>query len=216
MQFDIKLSLDKEFEKNPNEYKGTRLASGWVEVENAFKFPIQILKKKNESNMFVKYPDVPDGNGEYSNIVFPTDEKLRESLNMAILNEMKNHLMKGLNNPSIDKVRVNVLKDEIHNGKITVKGFASIMIGGFAINGITIKAGEKGLFVQMPQRRDSSGQYQDMVYGTNALMQSQIKDAVLEKYTEEYQLLAKNREKELVQKLENNTPFVEQDKVPNM
>ena len=216
MELDIKLSLDKEFAKKPNEYTGTKLASGYVEVNSAFKFPVSVLKKKDEATMFVKYPDIQDQNGEYNNVVFPVDKELREKVNIAVLEKVKNEFLKGLDNPEIDQVRVNVLQEEIKSGKVTIIGYASIMISGFAINGITIKEGASGPFVQMPQKRDSSGQYHDMVYGTNALMQIQIKEAVLKKYHEELSQRITDKEKEVAEKIQEQDPFLEVEKAPKV
>lgn len=212
MKFDINLSLNKDFEKKPTEYTGTKIAKGYVEVNDAFKFPVQVLKKKSEAQMFVKYPDIPDENDNYRNIVFPVDEELRNTLNLAIINEVKSMLMKGLSNPEIDSVRVNVLQTDIRSGNVATKGYASVLISGFVINGISIKETGKGLFVQMPQMRDASGQYSDIVYGTNALMQKQIKEAVLEKYREEAAQIQKEREKELELKVQENNPVLESEK----
>ena len=216
MDFKINLSLNPEFKNKMDEYTGLKLASGYVEVNSAFKFPVTVFKKKNEETMHVKYPDIPDGNGGSKNIVFPVDKELRESLNLAILSEVKNSFLKGLNNPEIDSVRVTVLPDEKRNGNVSIKGYAAIMISGFVINGITIKETVKGLFVQMPQMRDGAGHYQDIVYGTNALMQSQIKEAVLEKYKEEVRQLMKDKEAVLVEKTQENNPFIEMERSPKV
>ena len=216
MELNIKLSLDKELEKNSVEYTGNTFASGWVEVDSAFKFPVNVMRKKDGSSLFVAYPSIRNQNDEYSNVVFPVDETLREKVNAAVMEEFKALTLKGLHNPEIDSVRVSVLPEAIQNGKIAIKGYASIMISGFAINGITIKESSKGLFVQMPQKRDSSGQYQDIVYGTNSLMQTQIKEAVLDKYNEEARQLVKNQEMELAEKMQEQNPFLEAEKAPKV
>lgn len=216
MELNIKLSLDKELEKNSVEYTGNTFASGWVEVDSAFKFPVNVMRKKDGSSLFVAYPSIRNQNDEYSNVVFPVDETLREKVNAAVMEEFKVLTLKGLHNPEIDSVRVSVLPEAIQNGKIAIKGYASIMISGFAINGITIKESSKGLFVQMPQKRDSSGQYQDIVYGTNSLMQTQIKEAVLDKYNEEARQLVKNQEMELAEKMQEQNTFLEAEKAPKV
>lgn len=216
MDFKINLRLNEEFKKNMETYTGTKLATGYVEVNSAFKFPVSVLKKKDDSQMYVKYPDIQDDSGNSKNVVFPVDKELRESLNLAILAELKNNFLKGLDNPEIDSVRVTVLQDELKNGTVAIKGYASIMISGFAINGIVIKETSKGLFVQMPQMKDGAGKYQDIVYGTNALMQSQIKEAVLKKYREDARQMREEKEKNLAEKLQQNTPFVEIENTPKV
>lgn len=185
MNYEIKLRMEREFEKDPRNFKGSRIGSGWVEVESAFKFPVNILRTNDNSRMFVKYPCKLDRNGEYRNVVFPINKDFREKLDEDILLEFHNLIRKGLDNPEISNVRVNVLPEDIKNGKITVKAYASVEISGFVINDIAIKESSKGFLVQMPQYRDGNGQYHDMVYGTNKLMQIQISNAVLEAYEKE-------------------------------
>lgn len=216
MELNIKLSLNKEFEEKTTEYTGNTFASGWVEVDSAFKFPVRVMRKNDGSSLFVAYPSIQNQNEEYNDVVYPVDKTLRESVNAAVMEEFKKLTIKGLHNPEIDSVRVNVLKNEIRNGQIAIKGYASIMVSGFVINGIMIKESSKGLFVQMPQKRDSSGKYQDIVYGTNSLMQTKIKSAVLEKYNEEARQLVKSQEKELAEKMKEQIPFLEVEKTPKV
>lgn len=214
MNYDIKLHMETEFEKDPINYKGSRIASGWVEIESAFKFPVNILRTNDNSRMFVKYPDTKNKDGKYINIVFPVKEELREELNEAIISELHNLLKKGFENPEISNVKVNVLSEEIKIGKMTIKGYATIEISGFIISGITIKESSKGLFVQMPQSKDKHGQYHDMFYGTNKFMQIQISNAVLEAYKGEKKLaLEKTNEYKARQYLGKD---VEAEKIPKM
>ena len=184
MNYEINIRVEKEFVENPTNYQGSRIAAGWIEVESAIKFPINVLRTKDNKRMFVKYPNTPKGEGEYTNIVFPIQEGLREELDNAVIAEVHNELRKGLNNPEISSVKIHVLPQALKNGKISIKGYASVVISGIVINGIAIKEGMKGMFIQMPQSRDSTGQYHDIVYGTNATMQIQIENRVLDAYKE--------------------------------
>lgn len=198
MNFDIKISVEKEFENNPKEYVGNRLGSGWVEVDGAFKFPVNILRTKDNRRMFVKYPEIQNGDGEYNNVVFPVDKELREEVENAVMKEFRKLLTKGLNNPQITSVRVTLLPEEIKIGKIAIKGYASINISGFAVNRIQIKEGANGPFVQMPQTKDKHGQYHDICYGTNKIMQTQIINEVLECYEKELKLRENSQSEVLI------------------
>ena len=182
MNYEINIRVEREFLENPTNYQGSRIAAGWIEVESAIKFPINILRTKDNKRMFVKYPNTQKGEEEYTNIVFPIQDGLREELDNAVIAEVHKELRKGLNNPDISSVKIHVLPEELKNGKITIKGYASVVISGIVINGITIKEGMKGLFIQMPQSRDNMGQYHDIVYGTNVNMQIQIENKVLDAY----------------------------------
>lgn len=52
----------------------------------------------------------------------------------------------------------------------------------FAIHGIRVIEGKNGEFVQMPQKRDNYGNYNDIIYPVTAELREQIKIAVLERY----------------------------------
>ena len=63
-----------------------------------------------------------------------------------------------------------------------IVGVATVSVCGLTIRGITVKEGEHGLFVNMPQYRTEDGKYKDLVYGTSRRMQQKIARAVLEAY----------------------------------
>ena len=52
----------------------------------------------------------------------------------------------------------------------------------FAIHGIRVIEGKNGEFVQMPQKRDNNGNYNDIIYPVTAELREQINNAVLERY----------------------------------
>lgn len=52
----------------------------------------------------------------------------------------------------------------------------------FAIHGLKVIDGKNGEFVQMPQKRDNNGNYNDIVYPVTAELREQINNAVLERY----------------------------------
>lgn len=60
-------------------------------------------------------------------------------------------------------------------------GIASVKMYGMTVNGIVIKEGRKGRFVQMPQYQ-TQGQYRDTVYGVTAAIQRKIEERVLLEY----------------------------------
>lgn len=206
MNYKVNLRVEKEFFENTAAYQGSRIATGWIEIESAIKFPVNVLRTKDNKRMFVKYPNTQNRDGSYTNIVFPVQEELREELDSAVIEEVHNEIRKGLDNPEISNVKVHVLPEEIKNGKISIKGYASVVISGIVINGITIKEGLKGLFIQMPQSRDGNGQYHDIVYGTNAIMQIQMKNIVLDAYKEKIKTTKKQNIRQVAEKKPEVSP----------
>lgn len=185
MKIDVNLTLDKEFVENS--LKGipsAKAAYGWVEIEETFKFPITILSNK-QNKAWVKYPSVRKNENEYTNILFPAEPKVKEEVDAAVLRKLQHLITKGMYVPPVTDVRINLLNEGIKRGSITTKAMASIKICGFVINGITVKEGGNGPFVQMPQHTTGEGEqkaYHDTVYGTTSFSQYAIKNAVLEEY----------------------------------
>lgn len=190
MNYEIKLRYQKEFKENPDTYKGSCVGSGWVEMDSAIKFPVYILRTKDNKRMFVKYPQIKTEDG-YLDIIYPLDKATRQELNMKILKAFQKLVTKGFDNPEISDVKITIPKQDMQYGKIAVKGYASIRIENFVIRNIAIKESDNGLFVQMPQYKDQDGEYHDLVYGTNDFMQIRIKNEVLDAYKMEKELQQK-------------------------
>ncbi len=199
MNYEINLRVEKSFIESPSNYQGSRIATGWIEVESAIKFPVNVLRTKDNKRMFVKYPNTQNNEGRYTNVVFPVQEGLREELDAAVIAEVHNELRRGLENPDISSIKIHVLPEDIKSGKISIKGYASVVISGIVINGITIKEGLKGLFIQMPQSRDESGHYHDICYGTNETMRIKLENEILDAYEEKLKV---NREQSVRQPIE--------------
>lgn len=63
------------------------------------------------------------------------------------------------------------------------RAMATLVINDeFAIHGIKVVEGKNGDFVQMPQKRDLNGNYNDIIFPVTAEMREQINNAVLERY----------------------------------
>lgn len=77
--------------------------------------------------------------------------------------------------------------------------YASLTIGDvFAVNGIRIMEGEKGLFAAMPSAKDKNGEYRDVCFPVTAAFRQELNNAILEAYN---QTLEKGREKKPEQEL---------------
>ncbi len=70
-----------------------------------------------------------------------------------------------------------------NGGKLA--GVASITIDdAFAVHEIKIIQGEKGLFVAMPNRKSSDGEYRDICHPVNAKVRIDIQNQILKAYEE--------------------------------
>jgi stage V sporulation protein G len=55
----------------------------------------------------------------------------------------------------------------------------------FVVHDIKVIEGEKGLFIAMPSRKTSDGEYRDIAHPINRDMRSSLESAILDKYKEE-------------------------------
>ena len=66
-----------------------------------------------------------------------------------------------------------------------MKAVVSITIDDvFVINDIKIIEGEKGIFIAMPSRKTSEGDYKDIAHPINSDTRNMIQDIILKKYEE--------------------------------
>ena len=64
-----------------------------------------------------------------------------------------------------------------------MKAVASITLDDeFVVHDIKVIEGEKGLFIAMPSRRASDGEYRDIAHPINSITRERIQDSVLAEY----------------------------------
>ena len=81
---------------------------------------------------------------------------------------------------NITDVRVRKIAKE---GKM--KAVVSITIDDeFVVHEIKVSEGEKGLFIAMPSRKASDGEYRDIAHPINSQTRDYIQSLILEKYQE--------------------------------
>ena len=80
---------------------------------------------------------------------------------------------------NITDVRVRKVAKE---GKM--KAVVSITIEEFVVHDIKVIEGEKGLFIAMPSRKATDGEYRDIAHPINSSTRDKIQTIILEKYQE--------------------------------
>ena len=74
----------------------------------------------------------------------------------------------------------------VMNEESKLKAVASITIDDcFVVHDIKVIEGEKGLFIAMPSRKASDGEYRDIAHPINSATRERISKLILEKYQEE-------------------------------
>ena len=88
--------------------------------------------------------------------------------------------MKGAGTMNITDVRVRKVAKE---GKM--KAVVSITIDEeFVVHDIKVIEGEKGLFIAMPSRKATDGEYRDIAHPINSGTRERIQNIILSKYEE--------------------------------
>lgn len=82
----------------------------------------------------------------------------------------------------ITDVRVRKISGENSN---KMKAIASITIDGvFVVHDIKILEGEKGMFIAMPSRKSSDGEFRDIAHPINTETREMLQEMILNKYNE--------------------------------
>ena len=88
-------------------------------------------------------------------------------------------------------IKVNITPYEKEDSK--VKAFANVVLGDcFAVNGIKVMEGSKGLFLSYPNYK-SGDDYKNYCNPTTAEMRTKIETAVMEQYNEKTQALTQSQ-----------------------
>lgn len=93
-----------------------------------------------------------------------------------------------VNQPTVFDVSVKITPSK-EDGKLLA--FANVTLGGcFAVTGIRVMDSEKGVFVAMPDRKNSKGEYHDVCFPTTPEMRMVLHTAVLGEYQKVMEQLA--------------------------
>lgn len=164
---------------------GRKVAEGWVEIEDCFRFPVIVRtyqdKETKKEKMFLSYPQRKTRNG-YEDIIAPTDYQIRKEIEECVLSEVTNCITKSVSTTPITDVKVKLSQSDDNP---SLRGVASATLaGGIVLNGITIRKDKDGLKVQMPQYM-SDGVWHDYVSATNVIIRADIEQEVLHAYKKE-------------------------------
>ena len=165
-------------------YESEVLAYGMITLEDLIRFPIQLRKYKNKETgkalSFVSYPR-RERNGKWENDLVP-DSTLRKGIEKAVGEKIKEEIGKEFYLPEIEVLSIcPITPRHPPDARAYICGVASIQVLGLTIHGITIKQGQKGYFINMPQYKKADG-YHDVIYATGKALQEKIEETVLKEY----------------------------------
>ena len=96
------------------------------------------------------------------------------------------------------KFQIEVIKSKIHRVTVTqadLNYVGSITIDEALMEAANVIEGEKGLFIAMPSRKASDGEYRDIAHPINSATREQIQTIILDKYQE---VMAEEAENEVL------------------
>ena len=149
-----------------------------------------------EKGMFVAMPQSKDKENNFHDIAFPLTGDLRKELSAAVLDEYERVAslapgergyaapdMSAVSSKKLEDIKLDIRVFPFIEPKGNTKAFASVGIDDLAaIRGIRVVEGEKGLFVVMPQSKDSGGDYHDIAFPLNGEFRKELAKAVLDEY----------------------------------
>lgn len=105
----------------------------------------------------------------------------------------------------------NALHYDVKIGSIkpegALKAIASVNINGaFAVRGIRLIEGSKGLFVAMPSQKNQNGEYQDICFPITVDARKALQNAVIEEYNQFLTQGQKQKEEQSVEQEQNSVP----------
>ena len=117
---------------------------------------------EGEKGLFIAMPSKKATDGEYRDIAHPINSSTRENLQRVILESYE----KALEEPE---------------GKM--KAIVSITLDDeFVVHDIKVIEGEKGLFIAMPSKKATDGEYRDIAHPINSSTRENLQRVILESY----------------------------------
>lgn len=172
-------------------------------------FVVKGVQVMNSSKgRFVKMPSVKGRDEQYRDVAFPITKEARQNLDTTILKTYEK-ICQMEQRFRLDALTVKTYPVE---GKENFKGYASVNIYDmFAINGIKIMEGKKGLFVSMPSWMKKDGTYGDFCSPLTKDAAQVMEDAILLQYEKD---LKRDREAAKPEKSEQKEEERKDDTVP--
>ena len=91
-------------------------------------------------------------------------------------------LHKEVEKLKISDVRIRFVKKDLSK----LKAVASVTFDDcFVVHDIKVRSGSDGLFIAMPSRRTSDGEFKDIAHPLNTETREELKDAILAAYNDE-------------------------------
>ena len=114
---------------------------------------------ETEKGMYVAMPNHLGKDKQYYDDCYPVTAEMRKAINKAVMTAYENNATAVIKSePEAIVTKVKVVPN--NNPDSNLKGFAQITMDDcFVVSGVKVFDGENGMFLQMPQYKNSAGEY---------------------------------------------------------
>lgn len=115
-----------------------------------------------EKGMYVAMPNHLGKDNQYYDDCYPVTAEMRKAINTAVMTAYENNDTAVIKSePEAIAMKVKVLPNNNHDSNL--KGFAQITMDDcFVVSGVKVFDGANGMFLQMPQYKNSAGEYKNI------------------------------------------------------
>ena len=126
---------------------------------------------ETEKGMYVAMPNHLGKDNQYYDDCYPVTAEMRKAINTAVIKS----------EPEAIAMKVKVLPNNNHDSNL--KGFAQITMDDcFVVSGVKVFDGANGMFLQMPQYKNSAGEYKNVANPVTKEFHDELNNKVIAAY----------------------------------
>lgn len=135
-----------------------------------------------EKGMYVAMPNHLGKDNQYYDDCYPVTAEMRKAINTAVMTAYENNDTAVIKSePEAIAMKVKVLPNNNHDSNL--KGFAQITMDDcFVVSGVKVFDGANGMFLQMPQYKNSAGEYKNVANPVTKEFHDELGNKVIAAY----------------------------------
>lgn len=137
---------------------------------------------ETEKGMYVAMPNHLGKDKQYYDDCYPVTAEMRKAINKAVMTAYENNATAVIKSePEAIVTKVKVVPN--NNPDSNLKGFAQITMDDcFVVSGVKVFDGENGMFLQMPQYKNSAGEYKNVANPVTKEFHDELSNKVIAAY----------------------------------
>lgn len=137
---------------------------------------------ETEKGMYVAMPNHLGKDNQYYDDCYPVTAEMRKAINTAVMTAYENNDTAVIKSePEAIAMKVKVLPNNNHDSNL--KGFAQITMDDcFVVSGVKVFDGANGMFLQMPQYKNSAGEYKNIANPVTKEFHDELNNKVIDAF----------------------------------